>query len=421
MARRKSTVELVSGLDIGSSAVRIAVGQLVYTDEQHRPDIKILGTVEVPSEGMHKAAVTSIEDVVSSLSNAFEQMERLVGVPIEHAWVGIGGTNILTQESKGVVAVARSDGEISPEDVTRAVEAAQTIAAPLNYELLHVLPRSFSVDGQIGIKDPVGMTGIRVEVDTKMIFGLSSHVQNLSKAVYRTGVDIDDLVLGILAAGEVVTTQRQRELGVIVVNIGASTTSVVVYEDGDIIHAIVLPIGAAYVTNDLAIGLRNSIEVAEQVKIEIGQCVSKDIPKKEIVNLQQFGVNSHEEVSVKYVSEIVEARMTEILEKVDDELSKIDRAGLLPAGVVFTGGGSKIEGLVELSKRELRLPASLGYPVDLQSASHKINDLAFSTAIGLVKWGGLMHGNQKSGSKNNFAGTDKIVKGVSKFFKSFIP
>src|SRR3989338_9178585 len=230
----KQFTELIVGIDIGSTAIRVAVGQPTMGMDG-REEVQIIGLVEVPSEGIQKGAISSIEET-----------ERLIGVPIEHAWIGISGIHILSQQSKGVVAVAKSDGEISTEDVDRAIDAAKTVAVPLNYEILHVIPRTFHVDSQTGIQDPVGMTGIRLEVDTQIIYGLTAHMKNITKAVYRTGIDIDDLVLSILATGEIVTTPRQRELGASVVNIGSSTTSIVVYEGGDIVDTSVLPLGSEH-------------------------------------------------------------------------------------------------------------------------------------------------------------------------------
>ena len=420
MARRNRQSQLITGIDIGSTAIRIALAQ--YTPKENaEPELHVLGMIEVPSEGVQKGMITSIEEAVSSLSNGLEQIERLTGAMIEHAWIGVSGSHILSQRNKGVVAVAKSDGEISQEDVDRVVEASRTISVPLNYEILHVIPHSFGVDGQTGIKDPVGMTGIRLEVDAQIIFGLTQHIKHTTKAVYRTGIDIDDLVLSVLAAGDVVTTQRQKELGTVVVNIGGSTTSLIVYEDGDIIHTAVLPIGAGYITNDIAIGLRTSIDVAERVKVEYGHCVAKSIPKRERMNLSVVGAHDDEEVSLHYVAQIVEARVGEILQKIQKELQSVDRDGRLPAGIIFTGGGAKISGLIDLAKKELGLPASLGYPMYMSGGQGKVHDISFSSVLGLVKWGASIYenGNVRSGSRFSSAG--KVLKSMQDVWKSLMP
>jgi len=417
---------LISGLDIGSDSVRIAVGQLVDRNGGGVPELQILGAAEHISEGVHKGIINSIEDVVSSISACLERAERVVGVPIDSAWVGISGLHILPQTSKGVVAVSKANSEISEEDVSRALEAARSIATPLNYEVLHVLPRSYTVDGQDGIKDPIGMTGVRLEVDSHIILGSSSQIKNLTKAVYRAGLDIEDLVLSILATSEVVITKRQKELGVVVVNLGGSTTSLAVFEEGELLHTGVLSIGSEHISNDLAIGLRTSVDMAEKIKLEYGNCLTDLVSKKDEIDLFDLGATDHETVNRKYISEIISARVEEILQKVDEELRKIQRSGLLPAGIVFTGGGAKLPGLIDMAKKILRLPATLGYPLNVVSVTDKVNDLGFATAIGLVKWGSAMStaGHSSRGGSplsHNLKKVGNVSGNLRKWIKALIP
>lgn len=419
--------QLIAGLDIGSSAVRLAVGQLVIRpgESEMRPELQILGAAEAVSAGVHKGTISSIEDVVSSVSACLERAERMVGVPVESAVVGVSGLHILTQSSKGVVAVSKVDNEITSDDVERAVEASRTIATPLNYEVLHVLPKRFTIDGQGNIKDPVGMTGIRLEVDSHIILGSSAQIKNLTKAVYRTGLAISDLVLGILATSEVVITERQKDIGVLVVNIGATTTSLAVFEEGEVLHLAMLPVGSEHITNDVAIGLRIPLDIAETIKIEYGDCTPGNFSKREEVDLFEIGAPDHEIVKRQYVSEIVEARVEEILHKIDQELTRIKRSGLLPAGVVFTGGGSKLPGLLELAKKVLRLPAILGYPLSVTSVSDKVNDLGFSAAVGLVQWGSELNRTGSFANTHPGFGVFKRVSSASaqlrKWVKALIP
>lgn len=382
---RPTQDDLVAALDLGSTTIRMAVGQLI--DQNGSTGLHILGLSEVPSGGVHKGVVTSIEDTVSQISQCLENMERLIGTPIDHVWVGMNGHQVITTTSQGVVPVAHPQHEITEEDVERAIDAAKTVAMPVNYEILHVIPRYFTVDGGNPVKDPVSMNGIRLEVDTHIIQGSSAHIKNVTKAVHRTGVDIDDLVLSVLAASEVVTNDRARDMGCVVVDMGSSTTSMIVIEDGDVIHTACIPIGSEHITADLAIGLKTSIDVAELIKIEVGSAIVKGLKKKDVIRLDTLGVDSDEEVSKKFIAQIIEARVEEILDKIQDELVSIGRAGVLPAGVVFIGGGSKLRGLCDVTKYQLQLPASLGYPIDLTSVSEKINDVAFATCVGLVKWG----------------------------------
>lgn len=412
--------EVITGLDIGSTTIRIVVGQI----NPHDKKIHIQGAAENPAEGISKGVVTSIEDAVSSISGVLEKVERMTGMPVEHAYVGINGSHVTSQDSHGVIAVSKADGEIKEDDVERVIEAAQAIATPPNYEILHVIPRSFTVDNQPGIKDPVGMTGIRLEVDAQIIQGLSSQIKNLTKCVYRTGVDIDDLVLGVLATSEAALSKRQKDLGVVLVNLGGATTSVLVFEEGDVLHTAILPIGSGHITNDIAIGLRISIDLAEKIKIEYGSALPEEINKREEINLADIDSKEEGMVSRRHIAEIIEARCEEIFKMVDKELQKIDRSGLLPAGVVLTGGGMKLPGVIEVAKKEFRLPASLGYPLDLGStAVDKANDLNFSTAVGLIYWGKSLGGLKGGGkiSLPKFSSMTEATSKMKKWFKSLIP
>lgn len=412
--------DIITGLDIGSTHVRVAVGARVET-EKSRSGIQIIGVAEVPAAGVQKGVITSIEDAISSVSACLEKAERMTGIPVERALVAVSGTHIISQESKGVVAIARSDGEIRDEDVQRAIEAARTVATPLNYDILHVLPKSFVIDGQAGVKDPIGMTGIRLEVDAQIIQGLSNPLKNLTRCVYRTGIDIDGVVLGILAVAEAVTTPRQRELGVVVANIGGPTTGLVVFEEGDVLCTAVLPIGSDHITSDIAIGLRTSIDVAERVKIEQGHAVPKQV-KKEDIHLAELGAETEEVASRKFVAEIIEARTEEILDRIDRELKKIDRNGRLPAGIVFTGGGAKLSGLTDLAKDRLELPAALGYPIGISSITDKVNDISYSTAVGLVLWGrGATETSRSASGLVSKLGDLRLWTRLKKLIKSLFP
>lgn len=414
---------IIAGLDIGSSNIRVVVGQVAKNNENEH--LNVIGVVEVPALGMSKGSVVSIEDTVSSISACLEKAERMIGLPIENVWVGIGGTHINSQESNGVIAIARTNGEIQENDVDRVIEAARAVAAPVNYEVLHVIPKSFSIDNQTGVKDPIGMSGIRLEVTTQVIRGLSSQIKNLTKSIYRTGLDINDLVLSVLAASEAVLSVRQKELGVALVDIGAATTKVIVFEEGDVIHVSVMQIGADYITSDLAIGLQTSLDVAERIKLDIGSAQPKDFEKEEEVNLRDYG-GEDQTFSKKYISEIIEARTEEIFEKVDEELQKINRSGLLPAGLILIGGGSKLSGMVEVGKRKTMLPVAIGANKRFNTAVDKVNDISFSTALGLVMWGFNII-NEKGGGRvgiigfvNNLKTAKDVAEKVKNWFKHLI-
>lgn len=418
---------IVAGLDIGSTAVRIVVGQ--KTANESGEQLQILGAVTVPAEGINRGVVNSIEDATSAISACLEKAERLIGVPLTNVWVGINGPNLKCEKSRGVVAVGRSDNEITEDDVNRAIEAAQALSVPPNYEIIHVIPVKFSVDNQEDIKDPIGMTGVRLEVETLIIQGFSSQIKNLTKAIYHTGLEINDLVLSPLAAAEVVIAPKQKELGAALINIGSATTSLAVFEEGELLHAAVIPIGSEHITADVAIGLRCPINLAERIKLEYGSSLSAKYTKKDEVDISELAKeeNLSEEnlvISKKYVAEIIEARVEEIFDKIDNELKKIDRSGMLPAGVFLIGGGAKLTDIVETAKNRLRLPACLGANKNVMLAIDKVNDINYLTALGLAVWGNQLTGRGKKNSKLNLRLGGAAGKGIEKvkdWFKSLIP
>lgn len=378
--------DIIAGLDVGSTEIRLVVGQ------KKEEGLQVIGATSVPSEGVSKGVIRSIDDATSSISACLEKGERLIGVPINNVWININDPQIKCNRSQGVVAVGKNDGEISKEDMDRSIEAARSLSGPVNYETLHVIPVKFTVDSQEDIKDPVGMSGIKMEVDALIVQGVSNQIKNLTKAVYRTGVDnIEDLVISPIASAEPVLSSKQKELGVAVVNIGASTTGVSVYEEGTLIHTAILPLGSEHITGDVAIGLRCPINLAERIKLELGDALPANHGQNEQVDIS--GIAKEEEVeedlgsiSKKYVAEIIEARVEEIFEKIDEELKKIDRAGMLPAGVLVVGGGSKLPGILEVAKSRLKLPVSIGQSRNMDLVIDKANDPTFLTALGLVLW-----------------------------------
>ncbi len=405
--------EVISGLDIGSSKIRCVVGKKV--EEEDKPHI--IGIGESSCSGIRRGQVVDVEEAVSSISASLEQAERTSGVPIEHAYVNIGGSHITSVKSKGVIAVSRADSEIADDDVARVIDAAQAISIPANMEILHVIPRNFIVDGSGGIKDPLGMTGVRLEVEANILQGTSSFIKNLTKCVARVGIDIDELVVSPLACATSSLTKRQKELGVMLLDIGAGTSGLVVFEEGDLLHLTVLPIGSEYITNDLAIGLRCSVDTAEKVKLEYGQANAKEVDKKEELDLSKIQSQEEGTVSLRQVAEIIEARLSEVFSLADKELKSIDRSGKLPCGVVLTGGGAKLPGIVDLAKKELRLPAQVGFPLELPTSLEKVDDPAFSTVIGLLIWGATHE------EKRRVSGLPlgKGVRQVKKWFKHFLP
>jgi cell division protein FtsA len=382
--------QLIAGLDVGTTEVRLVVGQRVKSEGGEK--LQILGAVSAGAEGINKGVVTSIEDATSAISACVEKAERLIGVAVREVWVGLNAPSLKCEKSKGVVAVSRSDNEINSEDVNRAVEAAQALAVPQNYDILHVIPVEFKVDNQEYVKNPLGMTGVRLEVGALVIQNLSSQIKNLTKAIQRAGLEIDDLVFSTLAAASVALDNKQRELGVAVVNIGATTTSLAVFEEGELMHTAVLPLGSGHITADVAIGLRCPITLAEKIKIKYGSAKSDKFSKKDEIDISELLTedNLSDEapvISQHYVAEIIEARVEELMSKIDSEFKKIDRSGMLPAGVVLIGGGAKLADLVDAAKKNLRLPVVLGANKHVATLIDKVNDLEYLTALGLTAWG----------------------------------
>lgn len=414
--------DIIAGLDIGSTSIRLVIGQKIAGPSGE--ELQIIGAVSVPTAGVSRGIVNSIEETTSSISACLEKAERLVGIPISRVWVGINDPHIKCERSKGVVAVGRSDGEINDNDVSRAIEAARALAVPVNYEILHVIPIKFAVDNQGDIKDPIGMNGIRLEVDTLIIQGLSTQIKNLTKAIYRTGLEIEDLVLGPLAASEAVLSTKQKELGVALVNFGSSTTSLAVYEERNLIHTAILPIGAEHITSDIAIGLRCPINLAERIKKEHGSALPEGLEDQEEIDVSQL-VKEEEvndditTVSRKYISEIINARVEEIFEKVDNEFKLIDRSGMLPAGVIFVGGGANLDSLVEAAKKKLRLPAAIGQAKNINVVIDKVKNPEFLTALGLVIWGSHTDGEESSGKFSKKLGG--ILEKTKGLFSKIMP
>lgn len=405
----------VAGIDIATTKVAVSIGQI------QEGMIKIIGLGKAPTIGLRRGLVVDVEETVSSISAALEIAEQMAGVKCESAFVGIGGSHISSLNSRGVIAVSRADGEISPSDLERVIDAARAVAMPPNREILHVIPKSYTVDGQEAIKNPLGMTGIRLEVETQVIGGSTNAIRNLTKCINQSGLKIDDLIFTPLATAKALLSRKQKEIGVVLADLGAGTTSFVVFEEGDLIHAGVLPVGAAHLTNDIAIGLRTSIENAEKIKLKYGHALAEKIKETEIIEMVKYDPSDQTKQSRRYVAEIIEARLTEIFSMLSEQLKSIGKDGMLPAGIVFTGGGSKLSGLVDSAKENLRLPAQIGHPVlEISGIVDKLDDEVYASAVGLTLWG--LESKQTSLSiKFNLGKMGGMLKGIKDFVKQFLP
>lgn len=365
------------GLDIGTTHVRCVIGQLNENDVAPT----VIGTGVVPNLGVRKGAVVNIADTVNAIDASIEAAERMSGYEVNAATVNVNGAHIVGMNSKGVIAISSSTREIGLDDLSRVEEAATVVQLPANREIIQVFARNYRLDGQDKIKDPVGMTGVRLEVDAHVVTAATPSLRNLEKAMDSAGTQIHYRLLSGLAAAEAVINREQRENGVLVVDYGASTTNIAVFEEGDVQHVGVIPVGSHNITNDLAIGLRTELNVAEAVKLaHAGPGGGKQKSKNVKVKVE----NEEYEFSRKEVDMIVEARLDETFHLVDKELEKVNRSGKLPGGVVLVGGGANLEGLDEYVKERLRLPARIAKPHGFAGLVDTIDAPEFATAIGLM-------------------------------------
>lgn len=373
---------IIVGIDIGSSNVRTVIAESILDVELPR----VIGVGVAPSSGMRKGAIVNMDEAIKAINESLEKSERMAGVTVKEAAVSIGGAEVAFQKSKGVIAVGRADGEVTEDDLERVIRETQNLSIPLNREIVHIIPKSYRLDDQDNIKDPLGMKGVRLELDAMAIEVSSPHIKNLTKCIEQSGVEVGDLILEPLASAKAILNNKQKELGVAMVDIGGATTSLAVFEDGELLHAAILPIGSNHVTNDIAIGLRTSIEVAEKVKLGYGSADPSEINHKEEIDLSKIDSSEIGFVSRRHVAEIIQARVEEIFGMIVKELKAIGKDGLLPAGVILTGGGAKLSQISVLAKESLRLPIQIGYPLALGGITDKVDDPSFATAVGLLLW-----------------------------------
>jgi cell division protein FtsA len=412
------------GLDIGSVEIRAVIAQEISPEEP----LRVVGVGIAPSFGMRRGVVADTESVAKACNSALEQAERMAGHPAESLVASVSGTEIVCQDALGVIAVGRADGEVVEDDTLRVLEEVQArLSMPLNREIIHVIPKDYRLDDQKNIKNPIGMRGVRLELNALVISGSTSHLKNISRSLEQAGTTAESFVVEPLASAEAVLSMKQKELGTVLLNIGGSTTSLVVYEDGDLLHLAVLPVGSSHITNDIAIGLRTSIDVAEAVKLQYGSAVPEDVSKKEEIDLSVFDSQEDALVSRRHVAEIIEARLEEILSFANGELKKIGREGLLPGGAVLSGGGALLPGAVDLAKKVLRLPVQIGYPKPLGGILDQVDTPQFSTVVGL-----LLLAQTNRSSNNPFSVSGKmthfvpesvydILKKVKRWSKQFLP
>jgi cell division protein FtsA len=383
---RDSATTYFVGLDIGTAYVRCVVGILDQQSTTGRPSI--IGHGIAPNLGMRKGSVVHIDDVAEAIAHAVTEAERISGKQIKNAVVNVNGSHISSLDSKGVIAISTANRKITPQDRLRVEEAATIIQIPTNREIIQAFTKNYSVDGQQNIKDPVGMQGVRLEADMHLVTAASPNIHSLDLALEKAQITPYHHTISGLAAAEAVLNRQQKEVGTVVVDIGAGTTNIVVIEDGEIQHVSVLPIGGINVTNDLAIGLQTDLDIAEMVKVRYG-----DFLKKQTIKI---AAEKEEHIfEVDKIRMITEARIEELFEYVDKELHKIHRSRKLPGGVVIVGGSAKLPSTAQIAKEKLGLAARIGQLHEVNGLSDTINDPSFYTATGLMILDMLLGGEEK--------------------------
>lgn len=409
------------GLDVGTTTVRCVVGHV----EGGQAQPTIIGVGEYANGGMRKGTVVNLVNAASAIDKALELAERMSGYQINAASISVNGSHIIGMSSRGVIAVGTGGHEISTDDLVRVEEAATVVQLPANREILEVTPRSYQLDGQDNIKDPIGMTGVRLEVDAHVITALGPHLKNLHKACEMTETSPNATVLAGLAAARAVVSDQQTENGVVLIDIGGTTTNIAVFEEGDLQHVAVLPVGSVNITNDLAIGLKTDLDIAEAVKLQ--HAVAMPDTRKDSTSTVSVKLEGKtHEFSVDDIDMIVDARLEEIFELINKELKSIGRAAKLPGGAVLTGGGANLARIVDYARHALQLSARVGHMPEFAGVSDKANNPSWATAVGLmlIDLEGQTHGaSHHAGattakSTPNIGGVLSKVTGVFRKFRT---
>ncbi|MDH5717151.1 MAG: cell division protein FtsA [Spirochaetia bacterium] len=372
---------IITAIDLGSSKTTALTARVLSSEE-----VELIGIGVSNIVGVKAGAVTNIEQTVRGIKEAVEEAELMSGANISNVIINISGKHVKGDNSTGVIAITNKERIVTQHDILRVIDAAQAIRIPADQEILHVLSREFRVDDQNGIKDPTGMVGVRLESEVHIVTGSITHIQNTEKAVNEAGVSVTDRVLSSLASSHSFLSEGEKELGVAIVDIGAGVMDLIIYIDGGVSYTSTICIGSQHLTQDISIGLKTPIEAAELIKKREGYAIAAEIDPAEIVEVPSVGDRPPRVVPRKDLAEIMEARIREILELIDHELIKSGKKGILAGGIVFTGGGSLVEGLIPLAEETLQLGASLGFPKGLLGITDKISSPIFSTAVGMIRY-----------------------------------
>lgn len=374
--------DIIVGLDIGTTKTCAVIG---FLNENNQVEVAGVGTA--PSRGLKNGVIVNIDNTSASIVKAIEDAELMAGYEVSSVFVGISGQHIKGENSKGVVAIANRSRTITPLEVKRVIEAAQAIVIPVDREIMHVLSKEFSVDDQTGIKDPVGMGGVRLEAEVHIITASTTSIQNMIKSVAKSGFQYRDIVFNPIASAEAVIGRDERELGVVLIDMGGGTTDIIVYLEGGVAYSSVLPVGSIHITNDISIGLRTSLESAEMIKKKYGCAELSLVDASEMVEVPSVGGRSPRRLFRQELTQIIQPRVSEIMEMVDHELVKSGKKDMLAAGVVLTGGGSMLDGSVEAAERVFNMPVRIGIPADIVGLKDVVATPQYANGVGLLKYG----------------------------------
>ncbi len=397
---KKSEMNLIVGLDIGTSKVVAIVGEIKADGE-----IEIIGIGSHPSRGLKKGVVVNIESTVQSIQRAVEEAELMAGCEIQSVFAGIAGSHIRSLNSQGVVGI--KDQEVTHSDLDRVIDAARAVAIPADQKILHILPQEFVIDDQDGIREPIGMSGVRLEARVHMVTGAVSAAQNIVKCVRRCGLEVDDLILEQLSSANAVLSEDEKELGVCLVDIGGGTTDIAIFTEGAIRHTAVIPIAGDQVTNDIAVALRTPTQHAEDIKIKYACALTQLASDNETIEVPSIGNRPARRLSRQTLAEVVEPRYEELLLLIQAELRRSGFENLIAGGVVLTGGSSKMEGLIELAEEVFHMPVRLGVPQYVTGLADVVRNPIYATGVGLLLFGRSHH--TKGGMEFSRSGSVKSV------------
>lgn len=403
------------GLDIGTTKIAAVISRI---EEDGTPSIIGVGTS--PCEGLKRGVVIDLEKTVNAINKAVNEAELMADVEIKEAYVGIAGDHIKSLNSRGVIAVSRADNTITDKDIERVIDAAKAIRLPDEREIIHVIPQGYIVDNQDGIKNPLDISGVRLEAEVHIVTGAITSIQNVIKCVNRANIEVKDLVLQPLASSYAVLTRDEKELGCAILDIGGGTTDLALFQDDAIRYTSIIGLGGRNVTSDIAIGLRTPIDQAEAIKIKYGYALRSMIPKNATIEVPGPGDREPRTVSLDILGTIIEPRMEELFTLAKHEIEKNEYGGILGGGIVLTGGASLLRGSAELAEQVFDMPVKIGYPRNFTGVNDIVDNPAYSTVLGLVLYGcqGLGCNEQFGGARQGMFG--RVTEGMKKWFRDFI-